>query len=264
MIEKEIAEFTKYYNTFDTSVEAIKMKYDHTMRVVGYAKKIVDSETTDENLKRLGLIGALLHDIARFKQWTIYETYSDTTSFDHGNMGFEILKENDYINNYVSNDFEKEIILNAVKQHNKKDLVLTNDYKTDFVAKVARDADKIDILVTQYSLSDTNMFLYKNYLNEFGDFSDKQFEISDSVVERVLNHQLCTNEDAKFYFGAVIREMAFVFDLNFKASFKIIKDLKIMDEKIKLLNEYNKKDTEKINLIAKTINDYIDEKLEEI
>ncbi|MBR3523639.1 MAG: HD domain-containing protein [Bacilli bacterium] len=264
MIEKEIEEFTKYYNTFDTNVEAIKMKYNHTLRVIGYAKKIIENEQIDDDVKRLSLLGALLHDIARFKQWTDYGTYSNQDSFDHGDMGYEILKKDDYINNYVQDEKEKNIILNAVKQHNKKYLELSNDVKKDCVAKVARDADKIDILVHQYNLDDTNLYLYKNYLNEFGKISEKQFIISDILVEDLLNHRLCSNENVKYYFDAVLREMAFVFDLNFKASFKIVKDLKIVDKKIKLLNEYNKKDTEKINLIAKTINDFIDEKLEEI
>ena len=263
MIEREIEEFNKYANTFDMNVEAIKMKYNHTFRVVACARHILEDEDIDEDTKKLSLLGALLHDIARFKQWTDYGTYKDQDSFDHGDMGYNILSDNNYINNYVNNDYEKDIILNAVKQHNKKYLELSNDVKKDYVAKIARDADKLDILVHQYNLDDTNLYLYKDYLNEFGKLSEKQFAISDILVEDFINHRLCSNENVRYYFDAVLRELAFIFDLNFKGSFKYIKDNKIIEGKIALLKEYNKKDIEKINLIEKILFNFINDKLKE-
>ena len=263
MIEKEIEEFTKYYNSFDTSIEAIKMKYDHTMRVVGCAKIILNSEKIDENTKKLCLVGALLHDIARFKQWSEFNTYKDHDSFDHGDMAYEILNKDNYISNYTDNEYEKEILLNAVRQHNKKYLELSNDEKKDYVAKLVRDADKLDILVNQYNLGDTNKYLYKDYLNEFGELSDKQFEINDFLVDDLVNHRLCSNKYVKYYFDAVLREIAFIFDINFKGSFKFIKDNKIIDNKIELLKTYNKKDIEKINLIEKISFEFINDKLKE-
>ena len=68
MINKEIEEFNKFISNYDINNEAIKMKYNHTFRVVDYANKILVNETNDKDIVRLGLIGALLHDIARFKQ----------------------------------------------------------------------------------------------------------------------------------------------------------------------------------------------------
>ena len=265
MIEKEIAEFTKYANTFDMNVDAIKLKYFHTLRVVEYTRKILNIGNYAQDLIRLSLIGALLHDIARFKQWTDYNTYKDCNSFDHGNMAYEILKHNNYINNYVNNDSEKDIILNAVKQHNKKELELNGNLWADFVAKVVRDADKIDILEKQYNLNDTNLYLYKDYLNEFGSLSDSQFDINDILLDDIVHKRLCSNSNVKYYFDAVLRELAFIFDLNFKESFQIIKDLKIVESKMKLLRYYNKKDEniEKINIIEKTLIDFIDNKLKE-
>ena len=259
MINKEIEEFKKYVSNFDISIEAIDMKYNHTLRVVGYADRIT-TEVTDPDLKRLSLIGALLHDISRFKQWTEYRTFEDAKSFDHGDMGYEILVNNDYINNYVQNDYEKEVVLNAVKQHNKKELELTGDFKTDFVAKVVRDADKIDILDKQYNLADTRTckYRYVDYLNEFGEYSDKQFDINDKLFDDVVNHRMCANKDVKYFFDAVLRELAFIYDVNFKSSFKIIKDLKIIESKRVLLETLNKKEENrgKIDLIIKTISDF--------
>lgn len=263
MIKREIELFNQYVNQFNKNIDAIKMKYNHTLRVVMWADAITDN-ILDNDLKKLSLIGALLHDIARFNQWTEYNTYEDSKSFDHGDKGFEILIENNYIGNYVNGN-NKDIILNAVAKHNKKDLALTGDYNTDFVAKVVRDADKIDILINQYNLNDINKYLYKSYLNEFGKLSEEQFNISDILLDDIINHRLCLNKNVKYYFDAVLRELAFIFDLNFKKSFEIIKKEKIIDTKIALLRTLNKKEEniDKINIIEEILNEFVKGKLKE-
>ena len=48
-------------------------------------------DLTQEEVEIASLIG-LLHDIARFEQYTQYGTFKDLQSIDHGNLGAEILK----------------------------------------------------------------------------------------------------------------------------------------------------------------------------
>ena len=99
MIKEQIEEFKKYVSSFDMNVEAIDMKYNHTLRVVACANRIT-ANVEDSNIKRLSLIGALLHDISRFKQWTEYKTFDDNKSFDHGDEGGKILFDEGEILNY--------------------------------------------------------------------------------------------------------------------------------------------------------------------
>lgn len=47
---------------------------------------------TQEEIDIATLIG-LLHDIARFEQYTKYHTFKDAESIDHGDLGAEILKK---------------------------------------------------------------------------------------------------------------------------------------------------------------------------
>ena len=70
MIEKQIEEFKRYVNNYDLNEEPIKFKYDHTLRVVEIANSIIQDISIDDNTKKLALIGSLLHDISRFKQWS--------------------------------------------------------------------------------------------------------------------------------------------------------------------------------------------------
>ena len=46
----------------------------------------------EEKINLAKLIG-LLHDIARFEQYTRYQTFRDIESIDHGNLGAEILQQ---------------------------------------------------------------------------------------------------------------------------------------------------------------------------
>ena len=60
----------------------------------------------------------LLHDIARFEQYTRFQTFSDLKSIDHGDYGVEILKQNNYIRKFIDTDEYDNIIFKAIKNHN--------------------------------------------------------------------------------------------------------------------------------------------------
>ena len=71
---------------------------------------------TLEEIDIATLIG-LLHDIARFEQYTQYHTFKDAQSIDHGDLGVEILNKD--IRKYIETDKYDETIKLAVKNHNK-------------------------------------------------------------------------------------------------------------------------------------------------
>ena len=55
----------------------------------------------DEDNKITMLVG-LLHDYARFEQYTKYQTYSDIKSIVHGDLAIKrLFNENEIINYYV-------------------------------------------------------------------------------------------------------------------------------------------------------------------
>lgn len=144
--ENAIKKFNNYTKQFDMTNEMILRKYHHTFRVADYAKELAKSENLNEHDTFIAYLCGLLHDIARFKQATEYKTFNDFKSFDHGNMGYNILIENDYISNYIKDEESKQIILKAVKNHNKYEIEENSTDKQLFFAKLVRDADKIDIL----------------------------------------------------------------------------------------------------------------------
>ena len=251
-------EFTKYVNNFDLNVESIEFKYNHTFRVVNYAKQIVETITDDERLIHTALIAALLHDLGRFEQFRDYHTFYDRLSYDHGDKAYEILLKDNYIDVYEKDEYLKDVILNAVKYHNKKELVLTDDEFKNTVAKVVRDADKVDILFDPHNLKDEDLIKYEKVKEE-------EFDINDLIIEDIKKEQLCSNANLKSCFDGILRELAFIFDINYKKSLEILKNGRRVEERFDTLRRFNKKEEnlEKINLMEKIMLDYINRKTKE-
>ena len=83
--------FDDFVMKYDLNENMIKYKYNHSYRVVHQAEEIARSLELDEEDRALASLIGLLHDIARFRQWTDYKTFSDDESFDHGKEGVKIL-----------------------------------------------------------------------------------------------------------------------------------------------------------------------------
>lgn len=144
-IKKAEEEFKNYSDKYIID-ERIQRKISHTFRVAKLCEEIAIS--IGMNLKEINLakLIGLLHDIARFEQYTEYKTFDDYKSIDHGDFGVEILKENNYIRKYIENDNYDELILKAIKNHNKYAIDNNVDKKEKIFCQIIRDADKLDIM----------------------------------------------------------------------------------------------------------------------
>ncbi|MBR3116869.1 MAG: HD domain-containing protein [Bacilli bacterium] len=232
-MDKEIKFFEDYVNKFDKSIDKVMYKYKHTYRVVGFAKEIAKSLDLDEKEYNRAVVCALFHDLGRFEQVTNYNTYIDRISFDHGDRGYEILKENNY------ND---EIVQKAVKYHNKKDVPVFDEL-TNMHCNIVRDADKIDIIIeTSNSVKNPNV------------------RIDEHVINNFKNHELVANEAGDTDFLYVIREIAFFFDINYKRSMEILLEHDLLNKKLNLIRSDINKD--QVDLIEKELKKYIKERFD--
>ena len=226
--------FNDYYERFDHSLRGVYMKYAHTYRVVDYAKQIADSINLTGDDYELSCKCALFHDIARFKQWQVYNTFEDKLSFDHGDEGYNILKELNV------ND---EIILASTKYHNKYAVGDVDD-RTLLFCNITRDADKLDIMMEQ-----TNTC------------NDTELIIPEDVIESFRNKKLTYNkiESESSDVTNILRSVAFIFDINFKKSFEIIKETDIVNKKFDVIMEKFNDDI--IKELKQICNEYIDERV---
>lgn len=247
-LEEAKSQFLKYTKNYDLENENIVRKQLHSLRVMKISKQIAeDLELSKDEISLATLIG-LLHDIARFEQYTIYQTYRDIDSVDHGDFGVEILEKD--VRKYIETDIYDEIIKKAVKNHNKFKIEEGLTEKEVLFAKIIRDADKLDIFFEA-----VKMF-----------WKGKEYEVesstvSENVLEQFANCTTVKREKNQTPIDSVIIMIAFIFDLNFKSSFKILKEEDYIN---KILNRYNLKDEytrTKVEEIRKIANEHIDRKI---
>ena len=249
-IEKAIEEFIKYTENYNLDGPRIEGKQKRSIRVMEISKEIAQGlRLTLEEIDIATLIG-LLHDIARFEQYTQYHTFKDAQSIDHGDLGVEILNKD--IRKYIETDKYDETIKLAVKNHNKYKIQEGLTQKQELFAKIIRDADKIDILYES-----AEMF-WKCRESEI-----EEATISEEVFEQISKNTQVKVETRKTPIDDVVSVIAFIFDINFKVSFEILKKENYIN---RILDRYDIKNIEtkrKVENIRDIANQYIERKIKE-
>lgn len=237
--------FIKYAEKYNLNEERLLRKEHHSLRVMEISKVIAQKlKLSEEEIKIATLIG-LLHDIARFEQYTRYQTFKDINSIDHGDLGAEILKTD--LRNYIELSDYDDIIIKAVKNHNKFKIEEGLNEKEELFAKIIRDADKLDIMYQStvkfwkgMEEEVENSILSKEVIKQFKDYSQVKNTPTESAIDNIM------------------RVIGFIFDINFKQSFEILKENDYIN---KILERYDFKDEytkQKIEEIKKIANEYIE------
>lgn len=232
--------FNEYAKKFDLTIDPIMRKFHHSYRVYEYGKDIAKSLNLSEHDIYIISIACLFHDVSRFLQWTLYETYEDAKSFDHGDKSYEILKE-ELIDKMNLNDEDKNIVLKAVKIHNKYQIEGELTDKELVACKIVRDADKIDIMKEQGIIT-------------------KDGKVKKEIVDTLMQHKMVPNSmtlDGS-EIDATLRLLAFTFDLNYKYSYQVILDNKIIENKINAIEIYSHED---LSELQNSMINYIKERI---
>jgi len=227
--------FEEYTSKYDKELSGISLKYNHSFRVVKKTEQVAKSIKFNKKDMELVRVCALLHDIARFEQYTKYKHFNDSKSFDHGDKGAEILKENGITN---------EIILDAVKYHNKYEIPKDINKTNKKFLKVVRDADKIDILEHQGEVCKTDNYTIPQELKDY------------FINQKSMGRNIKVHPEGNII--AILRMLAFIYDLNYKESFRMIKEKDLINKKCDLLEEHGNKGIEEIRDLC---NKYIESRL---
>lgn len=205
-MNEDFDEFDKYALSYDMNEKMIEYKYNHSYRVVHQAEEICRSLNLDTVERDLASQIALLHDIARFRQWTEYKTFEDSKSFDHGAEGVKILFDEGLIKKFKINKDDYDIVKKAIYNHNKFSINFNELNEREVLhSKIVRDADKIDII---YSFS-TNRLL---------EIEEDNQEISENVGEDFLNHRQVLKKDIKSKNDRILMLIGLIYDLYYDYS----------------------------------------------
>ncbi|MFA6714074.1 MAG: HD domain-containing protein [Victivallales bacterium] len=226
----------------------ILLKKEHSLKVQQECRRLAEAESFSTRLAILVETAGLFHDIGRFEQIRRYNTFVDSKSIDHGDFGYEVLLKSDMLSPLPEND--RNIILAAVKLHNKRQLTPHLEAETLLIAQAVRDADKLDImrvLLNEYARSklDPAVILH--------------LEESDAVSPRVLAHlekgENPNIADFRTLTDFKLAQLAWIYDLNFTHSLLEFKNRRIYEQITELLP-----DTPQINTLSREMFDYLENK----
>ena len=195
-----LEEFTKYVNNYDMNDENIRLKYNHSIRVMELSHKYAQIlGFNDEDIYLATLIG-LLHDIGRFEQLKVYHSYNDRETIDHAEYGIEQLFDNGLIKNFIKDEKYYDIIKYAIKYHNKFKLPVCGNERMMMHAKLIRDVDKIDII---YLLG---------YLGELNSKATDD-NLSPEIIAGFKNYSCVDDKYIRNHNDNLSRTFGYVFDI---------------------------------------------------
>ena len=221
-LEKCKEEFLKYVSYYEEEYEdekefeGIERKKLHSLRVMEECKRLSEEIGLSNEQKEIAMLIGLLHDIGRFKQYTLDNRFLNEMILDHAKLGVEVLEKDDYIKKYINDEHYIPIILKAIENHNKYKIEeeLLNEEEILF-SKLIRDADKLDILyegVEIYWRSEEEIKRVEN--SKINVKVEQQFK-----VERQVKKYGCEKNDTV---DGVLILLSYIYDINFKETLLII------------------------------------------
>ena len=250
-IENAKQEFMKYVEKYDLENKKIKRKIGHSLRVMDNAKNIASSlDLSKEEIEIASLIG-LLHDIGRFEQEKRCYEFNDSLGIDHGDLGVEILQENNYIRKYIEENEYDNVILKAIKNHNKFKIEEGLTEQELLFSKIIRDADKLDIFYEGAEM--------------FWNTKEERKEIGASTItvenlEEFKNFSATNREKNITPADGLLNFISFIFDINYDYTLHLIREKKYIDkifDKFQFENETTEKQMKSVREITIT---YINKK----
>ena len=233
--------FDSYTLNYDMSDPDINYKYYHSYRVMDLMEVLATNLKLNQKDIELAKVIGLFHDIGRFEQDKLYNSFKDT-KMDHGDYGVTILKENKILDKTNIDKTDYEVVYKAIKNHNKFKIEPNLNERELFFAKLIRDADKLDII---YAIGNEKI---KPILRQDSASITKIFE------ENFFNHQIGNLKYSKSFNDGLVITFCYIYDINFKETYQIIHENKYYN---KIYERINRKD------IFKKYIDYTNKYIEE-
>ncbi len=241
----------------DKSDLGFELKIVHTYHVAENAKKIAQElKLSKEDIELAELIG-ILHDIGRFEELKITKELN-SVKFDHAGHGSKMLFEKGMIRKFIEDRQYDNIIKKAIENHSKLKIEENLDARTLLHSKIIRDADKID----NYRVKKDEKVeaIFPKRVNKKEDMEESK--LSDKVYNTILDKKCVDIHDRVTPLDFWVCILAFTFDLNFDVSYKIVKENDYINVLIDRF-QYKDEDTKnKMEEIRKSINEFIDEKID--
>lgn len=160
--------YIKTFYTDDVDIQKnILLKEKHTGIVAEISKKLAANLGLNAHDQLLAEMIGLFHDIGRFKQYRVYQTFNDRLSENHSLLGLKEIAQLKLLTRLQDEDLQ--VFKFAIENHNAISIAVTDNDRWLLFAKIIRDADKLDIYrVLQPSLTPSDGSGYSdNFMQSF-------------------------------------------------------------------------------------------------
>jgi hypothetical protein len=196
----------------------IDLKLAHSFRVWANVQQISAQEDVEPEISGLAEISALYHDVGRFPQYKKYRTFNDSTSENHGLLGFQTLRQTDLLSGLGAK--ESRIVLQSVFLHNRAVVPSGVPEVLQTVVSLIRDADKLDIVrvIAGHLLDEEGEdgVLTLGLVNDSGRYSAR-------ILEQVQQGDLVNYQDMFWVNDFKLLLCSWVFALNYQATRRIMR-----------------------------------------
>ncbi|MFN3740148.1 MAG: precorrin-4 C(11)-methyltransferase [Thermodesulfovibrionales bacterium] len=215
--------FFRYVDKFinmsddDDLLSNLKLKAEHTLRVEENIVRLAEVIGLDEEQKNTARTIALFHDIGRFPQYLQYRTFRDAESVNHAVLSSEIVEGSGVLKELPI--LERQIIIESIKFHNA--LNEPDNLLQPLFLRLIRDADKLDIWRVF-----SECFRLPSEQRPRGavlGLPDSE-GVSEEVLKAIKEKRIAFLKDVRNQNDFRLLQLSWVFDLNFRESFKILKE----------------------------------------
>lgn len=197
--------------------ESFELKAEHTLRVEENIIRLSEALGLEEEKKNIARTIALFHDIGRFPQYLQYRTFRDAESINHGLLSSEIVENSGILNDLQPS--EQQAIIESIKFHNA--LNMPEDFHEPLFLKLIRDADKLDIWRVF-----SECFRLPSEQRPRGavlGLPDSE-GVSEEILQAIKEKRMGLLKDVRNQNDFRLLQLSWVFDLNFRESFRILKE----------------------------------------
>lgn len=247
---KAFVEFLKPYHCQDPK---IALKIRHTYAVVKASEYLADSLRLDEEEKDLALLIGLLHDIGRFEQLTLFNSYDDNL-MSHAECGLKVLFTDGRIRDFIDTDKYDDIIYHAIKNHSLFAIDPSLSGRALLHARIIRDADKLDNF--RVKTEDPIQAMLDISAEELG-----TIDVSDPILAEFLAHHQIKKEDRRTKMDMWVSYIAFIFDFNFPASYQYVLEHRYIESNVDRIPYSNPETARKMALIRQEGLDFCREQI---
>lgn len=242
-----------YYSTNPEDQRNINLKEVHTYKVCENIIEITKDLGCAQREIMLAETIALFHDIGRFPQYAKYKTFKDHLSVNHAYLGVQTLIKEGVLRE-LSED-EKRIIIKAVRFHNTFSIPKKEQKEIVFFIKLIRDADKLDIWRVFIEYYETPK---KERASAAGLGLADTSDYSRDILSYIYKGHVVPQSKLKCMNDFKIMHLSWVYDMNFKTSYKLLSERKYIDRIISYLPQ-----DEDLKKVSSLLNEYINKRLTE-